>query len=100
MIEADVERYLLDQCRLLGFLCLKFVCPGRDGVPDRIVVSQSATVFVEIKKPGERPRRNQREMHAKLRRFGASVHVLDSRGEVDRFIRIMSRRALDLPTAG
>ncbi|MFJ6141380.1 VRR-NUC domain-containing protein [Kitasatospora sp. NPDC092286] len=84
--ERDIEGYLLAQCRAHGFLCLKFVSPARGGVPDRIVVAPRDTVFVEVKRPGGKLRKLQQLTHAKLRRHGAEVHVIDDKPGVDAFI--------------
>ncbi|MFC4507792.1 MULTISPECIES: VRR-NUC domain-containing protein [Streptomyces] len=84
--ERVIEDYLLDQCRAHGFLCLKFVSPARGGVPDRIVVALGRIVFVEVKRPGGWLRKRQELMHAKLRRHGAEVHVVDDKPSVDVFI--------------
>ncbi|WP_406004613.1 VRR-NUC domain-containing protein [Streptomyces sp. NBC_00987] len=84
--ERVIEDYLLTQCRAHGFLCLKFVSPARRGVPDRIVVALGRIVFVEVKRPGDRPRKLQQLMHTKLRRHGAEVHVVDDKPSVDAFI--------------
>ncbi|MFE6939628.1 VRR-NUC domain-containing protein [Streptomyces chartreusis] len=84
--ESAIEDYLLSQCREHGFLCLKFVSPARGGVPDRIVVAPHGTVFVEVKRPGGQLRKLQQLTHAKLRRHGAEVHVVDDKPSVDVFI--------------
>lgn len=56
-------------------------------MPDRIVVTPTAgTVFVEVKKPGEAPDARQRVTHAKMRRFGARIHVVDGQQSVERLI--------------
>lgn len=88
--ECDIEQYFRDECRKHGFLCLKFVSPSRNGVPDRVVVTRAATVFVELKKPGGSLRRIQRAMHSKLRRHGAGVYVVDSRPSADQLIAELS----------
>ncbi|MFJ2420676.1 VRR-NUC domain-containing protein [Streptomyces brevispora] len=84
--EGAIEDYLLTQCRANGFLCLKFVSPARGGVPDRIVIAPGGTVFVEVKRPGGQLRKLQRITHAKLRRHGAEIHVVDDKPSVDEFI--------------
>lgn len=81
--EGVIEDYLLDQCRRHRFLCMKFVSPARDGVPDRIVIAPGRTVFVEVKRPGAEPTRLQLFQHAKMRSFGAQVYVIDDRSGVD-----------------
>lgn len=88
--ERDIERYFLQQCRTYRLLCLKFVSPARNGVPDRIVVTPAKTVFVELKKPGGSLRKIQRVTHSKLRRYGAVVYVVDDRQSVDRLITKLS----------
>ena len=50
--ERDVERYLIKECENRGWLCWKFVSPGRRGVPDRIVIRTGAVAFVEVKRKG------------------------------------------------
>jgi Holliday junction resolvase len=56
MKESDIERYLVQRVNAMGGLCWKFTSPGTAGVPDRIVVMNGHTVFVEVKAPGEIPR--------------------------------------------
>ncbi|MFC8125499.1 VRR-NUC domain-containing protein [Streptomyces sp. NPDC057302] len=87
--ESTIENYLLSQCRAHGILCLKFVSPTRAGVPDRIVVAPRSTVFVEVKCPGGRLRKLQQRTHAKLRRHGAEVHVVDDKPSVDVLIAVL-----------
>ena len=84
--EKAVEQYLLTQCRRHGLFCLKFVSPARGGVPDRIVLTPTGTVFVEVKRPGGDLEKRQRVMHAKMRRFGAEIHIVDDEQAVDAFI--------------
>ena len=38
MLEREIEKKLVDGVRKLGGRAYKFVSPGNDGVPDRIVV--------------------------------------------------------------
>jgi hypothetical protein len=51
-LEKDIEKKLVDVVRQHGGLCLKWVCPGWAGVPDRIVLLPGGRViFVELKRP-------------------------------------------------
>ena len=51
-LEKDIEKRLVDMVRRRGGLCLKWVCPGWAGVPDRIVLLPGGRViFVELKRP-------------------------------------------------
>lgn len=51
-LEKDIERKLKTMVERRGGLCLKWVCPGWAGVPDRIVLLPfGRVVFVELKRP-------------------------------------------------
>ena len=84
--EHEVEEHLRLQCRKRGFLCLKFTSPSRSGVPDRVIITPRQTLFVEVKKPGEKPRRLQIETISRMQAAGAVVHVVDSFAAVDELI--------------
>lgn len=62
-----------------GGICPKFVSPGFDGMPDRIVLLPGGCMaFVEVKAPGKKPRALQTSRHTLLRRLGFRVYVLDN----------------------
>lgn len=51
-LEKEIERKFRLEVTKLGGLCLKWVCPGWAGVPDRIVLLPGGRiVFVELKRP-------------------------------------------------
>lgn len=51
-LEKDIEAKLRKLVESRGGLCLKWVCPGWVGVPDRIVLLPGGRViFVETKRP-------------------------------------------------
>lgn len=51
-LEKDIERKLRDKVKAHGGLCLKWVCPGWAGVPDRIILLPGGRViFAELKRP-------------------------------------------------
>ena len=51
-LEKDIEKKLVNLVRKQGGLCLKWVCPGWSGVPDRIVLLPGGRViFAEVKRP-------------------------------------------------
>lgn len=81
--EGIVEDHLLDRCKHLKFMCLKFTCPGTTGVPDRVVIANGQTVFIELKAPGKKPRRLQEEVIAEMRSHGADVRVANTKDLVD-----------------
>lgn len=78
MREKTIEHDLVMEVKRVGGLALKFVSPGFDGVPDRLVLLQGGKMgFVEVKAPGKHPRPLQEARHRLLRRLGFKVYVLD-----------------------
>lgn len=74
IMERDIERRLRDGVRAFGGLCLKLVCPGFTGVPDRLILLPGGIVaFAETKRPGQRERQRQQYVQKQLRRLGFVV---------------------------
>lgn len=83
MREKVIERKLTAAVRQLGGICPKFVSPGFDGMPDRIVLLPDGHMaFVEVKAPGKKPRPLQVARHKLLTRLGFKVYVLDSEEQI------------------
>ena len=54
MREKQIEHRLAEAVRKRGGLCVKWVSPGLDGVPDRIVLLPGKHIaFIELKAPGK-----------------------------------------------
>jgi hypothetical protein len=78
MREKQIEAKLTEAAKALGGIAPKFVSPGYDGMPDRIVLLPGGRMaFVEVKAPGKMPRPLQVARHKLLRRLGFKVYVLD-----------------------
>lgn len=87
MREKDIEKYLRDQVRSIGGKAYKFVSPGNDGVPDRLVcLPGGRVIFVELKAPGAAPRPLQIHQMGILKSLGFQVEVIDSKEQVDCFV--------------
>ena len=79
MREREVEKRLTVEVKKRGGMSPKFVSPGQDGMPDRLVLLPHGRIgFVECKAPGEKPRALQIARHEMLRRLGFMVFVVDS----------------------
>lgn len=94
MRETEIEKYLTEQVRRQGGVALKFVSPGCTGVPDRIVVLPGGQVgFLELKRPGERPRKDQEYRIRQLKNLGCTAGWADTRDKVDEFLALLSCQA-------
>ena len=83
MRERDVERKLVAEVKARGGICPKWVAPGFDGVPDRLVFLPGRHFgMVELKAPGEKPRPLQAARHRLLRDLGFAVYVLDDASQI------------------
>lgn len=85
--EGIIESYLETQSKNRNILCFKFVSPGNKGVPDRILIGNGKTVFVELKAPGEKPRPLQKYVINKMRKAGADVRVADTKEKVNAILK-------------
>lgn len=89
MLEKEVEKYLCRQVKneLFGW-ALKFVSPGQNGVPDRIVlIPQGKIYFIETKAPNKKLRKLQCYVRDKIRALGFSVLRIDTVEKADDFVR-------------
>lgn len=78
MREKEVEQKLVKAVKNSGGICPKFVSPGFDGMPDRIILLPDGKfAFAELKASGERPRPLQMARHRLLRKLGFKVYVID-----------------------
>ena len=83
MREKEIEKKLTMVVKKLGGICPKFVSPGFDGMPDRIVLLPMGRFgFVEVKASGKKPRPIQISRHRLLQRLGFKVYVLDSEEQI------------------
>lgn len=89
--ESVIEEYLRNRCDQLGYLCYKFKAPSNAGVPDRIVIGNGHTVFVELKRPGEKPRKLQVAQIRRMREAGATVFVADTTELVDEVLQYVAK---------
>lgn len=83
MREKVLEQKLVTAVKKLGGAAPKFVSPGLDGMPDRLVLLPDGMMgFVEVKAPGEKPRPLQLARHRMLRGLGFKVYVLDEEKQI------------------
>ena len=88
MREKLLEQKLCKEVKNFGGLALKFVSPGFNGMPDRILLMHGGRLsFVEVKAPGEKARRLQLSRHRLLKRMGFKVFILDGEEQIPKIIK-------------
>jgi len=88
MREKQIEQELVKAVKAEGGICPKLICPGMNGMPDRLVLLPGCRIgFVEVKAPGKKPRPLQLRRHKQLRQLGFMVFVLDSPEQIPGIIK-------------
>ena len=83
MREKAIEAKLVRTVKSMGGLAPKFVSPGLDGMPDRIVLlPHGKMAFVEVKAHGKKPRPLQVRRKSQLESLGFSVYCLDDATQI------------------
>ena len=71
----------------MGGRAVKFMSPGFDGMPDRLVLLPGGKCgFVEVKAPGKKPRALQVVRHEMLKTWGFKVYVADAKEQIEEII--------------
>lgn len=93
--ESDIEKYLVKQVKAAGGEVRKVQWIGRSGAPDRLVmlpfeagerIDSPETIWVELKAPGKKAEPHQLREHARMRKMGQRVAVVDSLAGVDEIL--------------
>jgi hypothetical protein len=88
MRESDIEKVLVSEVRKLGGRTFKWVSPGNDGVPDRIVIfPERVPVFVELKTDTGKLSALQAIQIKRLKDLGQAVEVVKGINGLSQFFQ-------------
>lgn len=73
LLEKEIEYKVVKYCKAHGIYTRKFVSPGHSGVPDRIFAHAGRVLFLEFKRPGQKPTGLQAKELKLLRDAGVMV---------------------------
>lgn len=83
MRESTVENKLRNATKQHGGIALKFTSPGLAGVPDRLIILPGGKyAFIEVKRPGAKPRPLQKHRHQQLQALGCKVYTLNHPNQI------------------
>lgn len=81
--EKFTEQKLVRAVKTMGGLALKFITPGYNGVPDRIILlAGGKAAFVELKAKGKKMRPLQVKRKRELESLGFSVYCIDNANQI------------------
>lgn len=87
MRERDIEKKLLNAIRKMGGEAFKWVSPGNDGVPDRIVMLPAGRlIFVELKADRGRLSSVQKIQIRRIQKLGQDVEVVQGMDGLEEFL--------------
>ena len=79
MKEKQIEQTLVKAVLRRKGICPKWISPGLDGVPDRIILLPGRRMaFAELKAPGKKPRPLQAARIRQLNTLGFRVYIIDN----------------------
>lgn len=83
MRERNIESRLVAEVRRRGGTAPKFVSPGLDGVPDRLILLPGGKfAFAELKAPGKTLRPLQALRKRQFEKLGFRVFVIDGTEQI------------------
>ena len=88
-LEKSIENTLRQAVEAEGGLCLKWVCPGHRGVPDRMILFPGGIIaFVELKRPGAKVKAGglQEWWREKLAGFGFRCYEISTVKQVQQLV--------------
>ena len=84
--ESIIENYLIEKCKEQNIFILKNT--GMRGIPDRLLIKNGIHIFIETKRPGEKTRKLQEAIIAKLQKHGAIALTADTKEKIDDALKL------------
>jgi Holliday junction resolvase-like predicted endonuclease len=99
--ESDIEKYLVKRVMDIGGECIKGNAHNSRGMTDRIaILPKGLVVFIEVKRPGLKPRPNQRVRINQFRKMGHVAVYVNTFKMIDALILWMQRHMSDRNVVG
>lgn len=77
-LETDIEKPAKQFAKKRGWMAVKLMRCDINSMPDDLFMRRGIAMFIEFKKPGEKPNTQQLKRHRDIRSKGIAVHVCDN----------------------
>ena len=76
-LESVIQARIIKRMEARGYYVIKLQLTNKNGIPDLLCLKNGKASFIEVKRPGEKPRVLQEYRHNELRELGFDVMILD-----------------------
>jgi hypothetical protein len=76
--ERDLQSDIINHAHIRGWFCQKVQFVGRRGCQDVVAIRGGRTVWIEVKKPGKVPTKQQALVAREMKDKGAEVYAVDN----------------------
>lgn len=78
MRESQIQSKIMDRLQKNGWYVVKLMLTNKSGIPDLMALKNGKAVFIEVKRPGQKPRPLQLVRHEELAMQGFETYVMDN----------------------
>lgn len=75
-LESKIQARIIKRLEAQGYYVVKLILTNKPGIPDLLLLKDGEASFIEVKRPGEKPRVLQQYRMNELRGFGFECNVL------------------------
>lgn len=76
--ESDLQADIIEHAHIRGWFCQKVVFVGRRGCQDVVAIRGGRTVWIEVKRPGKEPTKQQALVARQMKEKGSEVYAVDN----------------------
>ena len=76
--ESDLQADIIEHAHIRGWFCQKVQFVGRRGCQDVVAIRGGRTVWIEVKRPGKEPTKQQALVAREMKEKGAEVYAVDN----------------------
>lgn len=76
--ESDLQADIIEHAHIRGWFCQKVQFVGRRGCQDVVAIRGGRTVWIEVKRPGKEPTKQQARVAREMKEKGAEVYAVDN----------------------